>query len=78
VLFFRHQGYRQVLPNFELEGYGESHPLTLVIADRDHLLAVRSPCASLLPAEPEDHGSVQFFREHLSQHVIPAEVEAPR
>jgi hypothetical protein len=63
--FMKRMGYRQIAPNFHLEGFGESHPLVLVIADKRHLLDVGSPFAAQLPQVPEDFGSVKFFNEHL-------------
>jgi hypothetical protein len=72
--FMHRMGYRQVLPSFFLEGFGESHRLVLALADREHLLRVGSPFASLLPEVPEDFGSVDFFYENIlhQQHAYAA------
>ena len=63
--YFDRLGYRQVFPNIYLQGYGDSHALLLVNADRTYLSQVRSPLLSALPEHPDDYGSVRFFYENL-------------
>jgi hypothetical protein len=65
--FFTRLGYRQTLPKFYLEDYDEACPLVLVLADARYLKQVGSPFLSVLPSIVEDHGSVDFFYEHICE-----------
>ncbi|HXE55068.1 MAG TPA: GNAT family N-acyltransferase [Tepidisphaeraceae bacterium] len=62
--YFENLGYRRLLPDLELEGYGSSHVMVLALADKDHLCAIRSPFSSFLAELPSNRDSVEFL-EHL-------------
>jgi len=54
-------GYRQIDPDIVHPEYGVAHPLILVLSDRQHFKSLRSPFASLLPIDFDDHGATEFF-----------------
>lgn len=63
--FFEKMGYRQIFPNFHHAEYGEATPMILVMDDREHLAAVRSPFLRLIAGIDPDPFSVAMFHNRL-------------
>ncbi len=72
LALFKHWGYRQWLPGFELEEFGKSERLVFV-SDAEYLASARAPLLSALPPMVEDHGSVAFFYENLCEPALALE-----
>lgn len=61
-ILFEHLGYREVLPQLTLPGYGMSHRMVLVLRDKKHLSKVGSPFRRLVP-QGDDCGTVEWFNQ---------------
>jgi len=69
--FYESMGYRRYVAPYNDTAYGFKLPIVMVVGDRQHFAAVRSPLARLAEAHADDEQASEWFAATYPQWVQP-------